>query len=142
MPAVYQSLVEWLNETRDNFKLEKEIDDILEAETRRLGVFGFSAASLTNPTSPNDLEQLKDDIASFGYDFAELKKFSKKAIIGDYIVLQTESRQAWDPFNGQESVPCAKWKILEKPKYRFEFSYDFMSRDAENPNRRTPRPPA
>jgi len=133
LPAVYQSLVEWLNETRGNFKLEKEVDDILEAETHRLGEFGFGATSLTKPASRDDLERLKDDIASFGYDFAEIKKFSKKAIIGDYIVLQTESRRVWDPFHGQESIPCAKWKILEKPKYWFEFSYDFMARVMKTP---------
>ena len=128
LPAVYQSLVEWLNETHEHFKLEKEVDDILEAETHGLGEFGFNANSLTNPTNPDDLERLKDDIASYGYDFAELKNFSKKAKLGDYIVLQTESRMAWDPFNWNESVPCAKWKILEKPKYWFEFGYDFMAR--------------
>lgn len=128
LPAVYQSLVEWLNETKETFKLEKEVDDVLEAETHRLGESAFNAKSFTNPTNPDELERLKDHIASYGYDFSELKKFSKKASLGDSIVIQTESRLVWDPFHGRESVPCAKWKLLKKPNFWLEFGYDFMTR--------------
>ena len=36
LPAVCLSFAEWLDETRDHFKLKDEIDDILDEETRHI----------------------------------------------------------------------------------------------------------
>jgi hypothetical protein len=34
----------------------------------------------------------------------------------------------WEPFTGRETIPCANWEILNKPKFWLEFGYDAMSR--------------
>ena len=133
LPAVHQSLVEWLNETLENFKLFNEVEGILDAETRCEGEAGFNASSLTKPESAAELHDLKERIATYGYDFAELKKFCKKAAPGDWIMIQTESRMIWDPFTGRETIPCADWKILKKRKFWLEFGYDAMSRMTKIP---------
>jgi DNA-binding XRE family transcriptional regulator len=131
LPAVYQSLVEWLEETVDNFKLFGQVDDILEEEARGLGECAFNALSFTKPENPKELENLKKQIAEYGYDFNELKKYCKKAKVGDWIVLQTELRKLWDPFDGRESTPCANWKILKEQKYWLEFGYDYFARKSK-----------
>ena len=135
LPAVHQSLVEWLNETLENFKLFNEVEVILDEETRCLGEAGFHASSLTKPENAVELKELKERIAAYGYDFTELKKFCKKAAPGDWVVIQTESRMVWDPFTGGETIPCADWKILKKRKFWLEFGYDAMSRMTKIPQK-------
>jgi hypothetical protein len=39
----------------------------------------------------------------------------------------------WEPFTGRETIPCANWEILKKPKFRLEFGYDAMSRMSKTP---------
>jgi transcriptional regulator with XRE-family HTH domain len=128
LPAVRQSLVEWLDGARENFKLEQEVDAILEEETHCLGEFACNILSLTNPENQKEHERVKDEIASYGYDFAYLKKQCKKAKRGDWIVLETESRRVWDPFDGHAAIPCASRKLLKKPKFRFEDGWDVVAR--------------
>jgi transcriptional regulator with XRE-family HTH domain len=125
LPAVHQSLVDWLNDTLENFKLFDEVDTILEEETHAIGETAYSISALKDPKNREDF---KKRFAEQGYDFDELKKHFKKASPGDMMVLETESRRVWYPFNGSESVPCRNWKLLQEPKFRFEFAYDYMSR--------------
>jgi DNA-binding XRE family transcriptional regulator len=125
LPAVHQSLVEWLNETLENFKLFNEVDAILEEETHEIGEHAYSMTSLKDP---KNRERLKKEFAEGGYDFDELKKHFKKASPGDMMILETERRRVWYPFNGSESIPCKDWKLLKGPKFRFEFGYDYLAR--------------
>lgn len=130
LPAVHQSLVEWLNDTLENFKLFDEVDTILEEETHAIGETAYSISALKDPKNREDF---KKRFAEQGYDFDELKKHFKKASPGDMMVLETESRRVWYPFNGSESVLCRNWKLLQEPKFRFEFAYDYMSRTMQTP---------
>jgi len=128
LPAVRQSLVEWLNETAENFKLEKEIDDILEAETHKVGEIGYSISSLTNPEQPKDIERVKEEFASYGYDFAKISKRFSKAKPGDWIVLETEYRALWDPLDSSEHIPCDTRTLLQNPKFRIVDGWEFLDR--------------
>lgn len=123
LPAVRQSLVEWLNETLKNFKLENEVDGLLEEETHEVGETGYSVSSLKES---KDLARIKEEFASYGYDFAEVQKHFKKAKSGDWVVLETECRQVWDPFNGSQTVPCATRKLRPKPEFRFVNGWDYL----------------
>jgi len=125
LPAVYQSLVEWLNETRENLKLEKEVDDILEQETHGIGEAAYSISYLKKPDDP---ERVREEFAAYGYDFNEVKKHFKKAKPNDWIVLQTECRNLWEPFRGAEFIPCKTRTLLTKPKFHFENGWDYAGR--------------
>src|ERR1019366_4040555 len=112
-PAVYQSLVDWLNEARSNFKLEKEIDELLESEPHTFGEIG-----LFLPLQLHDNH--KKLLVDSGFDYEKLKKFSKRGKPSDCLILQTELRRGWDPFRGIEQIPCKTRKLAPKPQYWLE----------------------
>jgi hypothetical protein len=39
----------------------------------------------------------------------------------------------WELFTGRETIPCANWEILNKPKFWLEFGFDAMSRMSKTP---------
>ena len=100
---------------RENFKLEKEVDDILEQEYHDVGELALGFSDLINP---KHRERIIKELASYGYDFSEVKKNLKNAKRTDWIVLDTECRHQWDPFDESEVVPCKTRKLLPKPKFR------------------------
>jgi len=115
-PAVYQSLIDWLSETREAFDLENEVEEILENETHSVGEIGFSITGLLQ-----DQVRAKAELAEYGYDFSEIKKLFKKRKNGfDWLIIEAESRQVWDPFDGAETIPCRNRKLSGKPKYWLE----------------------
>ena len=130
LPAIHQSLVEWLNETVDNFKLFNEVEDILDEETRVEGEIAYSVTSLKDP---KHRKQNREEFAKRGYDFDKLKKHLKEASLGDMMILEIEKRRVWCPFNGSEFIPCKDWKLLKEPIFHFEFGYDYMSRTMQTP---------
>ena len=80
LPAVYQSLVEWLNETRGNLQIGEGNDAILEDETRDIGRTAYSISNLL--TKP---EIAKEKLAEHGIDFNKIKKELKKHESGGWL---------------------------------------------------------
>ena len=117
LPAIYQSLVQWLNESLENFKLAREIDDMLEQETHAVGQAAYDISCLR---TEKDLDRVKEEFASYGFDYDEVKKSFKKAKPGDWIVLETEIRSLWHPFNDSIAIPCATRTLRPKPTFWFE----------------------
>jgi transcriptional regulator with XRE-family HTH domain len=121
LPAVYLSLLEWLNETREAFKLEREIDDILEAETRAVKDCHWTDAQLKK-----DEEHTKWIADELGISVAKLWQGFKKHKKGTNLVLlhaQLEMRDDWDPEAGEyppRPTECKVKKLITKPKYWFE----------------------
>jgi DNA-binding XRE family transcriptional regulator len=123
LPAVYQSLVEWLNQSLEHFKLRNEVDDILEQETHSLGEQAYSISSLQ---TRQDLDRIKDEFASYGFNYDQVKKSFKKAKPGDWIVLETETRNVWHPFNDSFFIPCATRTLRPKPKFWFANGIEYF----------------
>jgi DNA-binding XRE family transcriptional regulator len=115
LPAVYLSLINWLEEVREVFKLEKEIDDILDAETRRKGTTCVTYYRLR--TDKPLAQHIADAI---GITLKELMKAA--APYGDYGVLwfKYENRCTFSPLvvsDESETIYCTTRKLLRKPKY-------------------------
>ena len=73
LPAVCLSFREWLTDTRQHFKLDDEIEDALEDETREVSRRGFSIQSLLeNPA------RAKKDLSEHDIDFNRIKKHPQK----------------------------------------------------------------
>ena len=115
LPAVYQSLVEWLNETRETFKLEKEINAILEDETRDIGRTAYSISNLL--TKP---QIAKEKLAEHGIDFNKIKKELKKHESGGWLIVDDECRCVWWPGHSPFTVLCKSRKLIPKAKYWIE----------------------
>ncbi len=121
LPAVYLSLVEWLDETRTTFKLENEIDDILEAEPHFLHHGIWTDVSLRqNPEKAKQVtDLLKISLPKLWQGFKPHKKPGKWVLLH----AQIEVRTAWDPDAGDYAPSFTESKVkklLAKPKYWFE----------------------
>jgi DNA-binding XRE family transcriptional regulator len=115
-PAVYQSLIDWLNETQELFKLMPAIDEILENETRDQGEVCMSIDSLLA-----DPKEAKRKLDEYGYDFSTVKKiFKRRKTVFYSLTLVTESRQVWDPMDDNLTIPCSNRKVVTKPRYWLE----------------------
>jgi transcriptional regulator with XRE-family HTH domain len=113
LPAVFKTLLECLDETRKTFKLESEIDVLLESETHRRSALGFEIASLL--ASPADQKQLSER----GFNFDKLKSQLKNRHPDEWLIIETEVRRIWDwPY--VVPVPLKSRKIVTKPRFWIE----------------------
>jgi transcriptional regulator with XRE-family HTH domain len=113
LPAVFKTLLDCLDQTRKTFKLESEIDALLESETHRRGAQGFEIASLL--TSPANQKQLSDR----GFNFDKLKSQLKNRHPDEWLIIETEVRRIWDwPY--LVPVPLKSRKIVTKPRFWIE----------------------
>jgi DNA-binding XRE family transcriptional regulator len=112
-PAVYQSFVDWLNETRSTFKLENEIEHLLEDEPHQLGEMTLFGPMDNNPTA---MKMLTDS----GFDYSKVKTLLENCQPSQCIVLELETRPGWDPFRCIKHVPCTTRKLAPKPKCTIE----------------------
>jgi transcriptional regulator with XRE-family HTH domain len=121
LPAVYLSMQEWLEETRTTFKLEPEIDSILEEETRHL-----EAGYWTDAQLKKDGELAKWIAGQLGITGAKLWQGFKKHKKGRNIVIlyaKLEARDSWDPEAGEfppKPTECKVKKLSSQQKYWFE----------------------
>lgn len=115
LPAVYQSLVEWLNETREAFKLENEIESILEDQTRTIGRTATAVSTLLeNP------DRCKEELAKHGIDFNKIKKELKNNKSDGWLFINDEFRDTWSPGQRPFMVECKSRKLIPKAKYWIE----------------------
>jgi len=120
LPAVYLSLVEWLDETRTTFKLENEIDDLLEQEPHWL-----SEQIWTDTHLRRDAELTKWVADQLEISVSKLRQGFKAQRKADLVLLhaEIEVRTAWDPEAGDFPPAYIKSKVKKlqrKPKYWFE----------------------
>jgi hypothetical protein len=114
LPAVCLSVVEWLNDARQTFKLEDEIDDVLENETRGVGRASYSISSLLkNP------DHARDDLAKHGIEWKKIEKRLKKRASIDWLIIEEEVRQSWSPDGFPDLLVCNPRKIIPKASYWF-----------------------
>jgi DNA-binding XRE family transcriptional regulator len=121
LPAVYLSLVEWLEETCTAFKLEREIDDILEQEPHWLSEQLWTDVQLRvdAESAKRVADQLEISVAKLWQGFKAHKKGEKWVLLHGEI----EVRNVWDPHAGDFSpsyTKCKVKKLQRKPKYWFE----------------------
>jgi DNA-binding XRE family transcriptional regulator len=123
LPAVYLSLVDWLHDTRQAFKLEREIDDILEDDTHEISNIILSYECIKNDKQLTELASRQ-----LGMKPEEILKLFKQEMRSmkrqDRVFMQlfSEVRKAWNPDRGQighATDDCKVKKIL--PKAEFEF---------------------
>lgn len=123
LPAVYLSLVDWLHETRKAFKLEQEIDDILEEDPHEI----------TNPISRYEDLSTNENYAKWiaselGMTPKELLAIFKQQMRGlkrqDLVTLHAffEVRKAWNPDKHEIAGALDRCKIKKiLPRGEFEF---------------------
>jgi len=125
LPTVCMALTDWLAETRKAFKLEREIDEILEEEEPH--------EIMNNSYDFADLMQDKKEFAEVARQMettpqALLKKsqpYARSLKDKEQVRLHTsyEMRRAWNPFllgcvGAYEE--CKVKKLLPKPKFEFK----------------------
>ena len=129
LPAICLSLIEWLDNARQEFKLESEIDEILEDETCYVGQERIAIWELKTTKNKFDEPYLEKLAERLGVPFADFKKKVNKLKDHDVIVIEDEFRRDWvdkfdllEPLEEQTHLktPCKKRKLMSKPKYRFE----------------------
>jgi transcriptional regulator with XRE-family HTH domain len=128
LPAICLSLIEWLDDARKEFKLETEIDEILEDETRYVGQERIPIWQLKNKKNKFDEVYLKKLADRLGVDYANFKRKLKRLLDPDVIVIEDEFRRDWvdkfdllEPLEAQTHLktPCKTRKLTSKPKYWF-----------------------
>ncbi len=112
LPAVCLSLVEWLNETRVKFKLEDEVEDILDEETRASGVVAHTISSLLEEPDRSTKKLAEHDI-----NFAQIKKELKAQAKDGFLFIQDEYRNVWLPGQTPFQVPARPRKLIPKAKF-------------------------
>src|SRR5450759_2103801 len=85
LPAVCLSLAEWLEQTRQNFKLAKQIDALMEDETRHINRSGFDISALLA-----DHTEAKKKLAVHGIDFSTIKNHLKKHAVDHWLLVEDE----------------------------------------------------
>jgi DNA-binding XRE family transcriptional regulator len=90
LPAVRISFIEWLEETRKNFKLEDEIEDILPEETREVSREGIDISwCLKNP------KEAKEKLAEHSINFNAFKKQVAQRSRNTWLIVEDEYRAVW-----------------------------------------------
>jgi DNA-binding XRE family transcriptional regulator len=123
LPAVYLSLIDWLSDTRKTFKLEQEIDDILEDEAHEIVEISFGYEDLATDaqmarTAARLLDMTPKDL------LRKFKQHTRGLKRGDTVILhvRAELRRAWNPLNdgaiGGFDLPKVR-KILPKAEFQF-----------------------
>ena len=110
LPAVCLSLAEWLEQTRQNFKLGKQIDVLMEDETRHINRSGFDISALLA-----DHTEAKKKLAVHGIDFSTIKSHLKKHAVDHWLVVEDEFKEFWSPSDRSTGV-CETRKLMKKAK--------------------------
>lgn len=112
--AVCLSFTEWLNDTRQKFKLENEIEDFLEDETRQVTESSYAVSHLLD--EPNELKEFANN---HGFNLTKLRKELKKQPLGSWLHIEDEYFSNWSPGGGEFKQVCNPRKLIPKPKYWF-----------------------
>jgi DNA-binding XRE family transcriptional regulator len=115
LPALYLSLAEWLEDAREKFKLQDEIEAILEDQTRQMGRSAYSISSLLEEPAKS-----QETLAEHGIDFNKIKKELKKHEFGGWLIVDDEHRSVWCPGHSPFTVLCNSRKLIPKAKYWIE----------------------
>jgi len=114
LPTLSLSLAEWLNENREKFNLQDEIEEALINETRTIERSGHSiSALLAKP------KQAKAKLAEHDIDFSQIKKMLQKHKDGGWLVIDDEYKLAWSP-GSINLVPSRPRKLIAKAKFWVE----------------------
>ena len=112
LPALYVSLTDWLDAARKKFKLEREIEDVLENETRQIDRPAFSIAALFD--DPNFCEKVE---IQNGIDLSAIKQRVKKPQSEDWLIIEDEFRLKWTPGGVFLKQPCKVRKNIPTRKF-------------------------
>jgi len=123
LPALCKSLAEWLDEAREKFKLQDEVDAILEDETRSMGRAAYSISDLLK-----EPDRAKTQLGEHGIDFNKIKKELKKHESGGWLIVDDEYRNDWWPGHSPYGILCRSRKLIPKAKYWIET----FKRDSDN----------
>ena len=111
LPAVCLSFRHWLKETRRKFKLDQEMEDLTEDETRHLNRIAFPIISLIeNPANA------QKDLREHGIDFARIKKQLEQHSVRGWLIVEDEFRQVWTSSGFPFAVVCSVRKLLPRAK--------------------------
>jgi transcriptional regulator with XRE-family HTH domain len=124
LPAVYMALTDWLAETRKAFKLEQEIDEVLEEEPHEIIRLSHDFADLVR--NKKELAEVARQMGTTPKDL--LKKYQQQMRglkANEQVRLHTAygMRRAWNPFKpGLVAAfdECKVKKLLPKPEFEFK----------------------
>jgi transcriptional regulator with XRE-family HTH domain len=111
LPAVCLSFRAWLTDTRQHFKLNDEIEDALEDETREISRRGFSIQGLLK-----DPARAKRDLSEHDIDFNRIKKRLKKHAFGGWLIVEDEFRDVWGSSGEPFHIVCRTRKLTPRAK--------------------------
>jgi DNA-binding XRE family transcriptional regulator len=111
LPAVSLSFRDWLNETRHSFKLETEMENFLEDETRHLSRHAMPIDSLLE--KPTEAEE---KLREFEIDFNRIKKQLMEHAVRGWLIVEDEYRAAWTSSGDTYSVRCSTRKLIPRAK--------------------------
>ena len=123
LPSVYLSLIDWLNDTRKTFKLEQEIDTILEDEAHEIVDISIAYEDLaTDAQMARDVARVLDTTPEkLLRKFKQHARGVKRGGLA-FLHVRAECRRAWDPLNdraiGGFDLPKVR-KMLPKAEYQF-----------------------
>jgi DNA-binding XRE family transcriptional regulator len=112
LPNLYVSLADWLDTARKKFKLEKEIEDVLEDETRDIDRPAYSIPALFD--NPNFCKEVEN---SDGIDLSVIKQRLKKPQSDDWLIIEDEFRLKWTPGGIPLKQPCKIRKNIPIRKF-------------------------
>jgi transcriptional regulator with XRE-family HTH domain len=144
LPAVYMALTDWLAETRKAFKLEQEIDEVLEEEPHEI-----IRRSHDFPLLMRNKREFAEVAREMGTTTQDLfKKYQQQARglkANEQVRLDTayEMRRAWNPFKpGLVAAfdECKVKKLLPKPKFEFKKADLSQYKPVSDPAQPTPPP--
>jgi DNA-binding XRE family transcriptional regulator len=111
LPAVCLSFRQWLNEARQHFKLQDEIEDILEDESRAVRRVAFPIQYLLeNPANATE------DLAEHDIDFNMIKKHLMKHPSRALLIVEDELREIWSSSGKSFPLVCRKRKLIPRAK--------------------------
>jgi transcriptional regulator with XRE-family HTH domain len=115
LPALSLSLVEWLDEARQKFNLQDEIEEALHCETRKIGRKAHSIKALLD-----EPDRAKKELAEHDIDFNKIKNMLKKHKSNGWLIIDDEVRTVWSPGSTPFTVPCNSRKLISKAKFWVE----------------------
>jgi transcriptional regulator with XRE-family HTH domain len=146
LPAVYMALTDWLAETRKAFKLEQEIDEVLEEEPHAIINVAYDFDNLMRDKKEFEfvarmLETTPKELLSKFHHYSRgLKQKDRVQLHASY-----EMRRAWNPFQpGLVGAfdECKVKKLLPRPKFNFQKVVASRGKQVSDPTQVTPPPDA
>lgn len=110
LPVVCFSLIEWMEETSNKFKLDDEMEAVLEDETREVCTQASDISALLQ--KPNETSER---LAKHGIDFNSIKKQLQKHADTGWLVIEDEFRSSWNPVR-PEPVLVKTRKLIPQAK--------------------------